>query len=158
MQRRALWLMWAGCAGLAACSGAHEPARDAAAVTDGPARPAAVLDVPALLGLSVDALGQRLGPLRPPPADFIDPVNAPLLLRGEAIDSTALFRYRGLVLVAAYNPGSRRVRDLLLLGPDEDLLMQRALLVAGNRRYLLLPVFEQRRPTALLGLRVVPME
>lgn len=143
--------------GLAACSGAHEPSRD---LTVRPARPllgpeTAGVSVPALLNLSIDEMSQRLGPRLPLPAGFADPTLVLLAQRHESMDSAALFRCRGLALVASYDHRSRQVSDLLLLGSDEEALMSRARLELGAERYLVLPVFQERHPTRLLGLRVL---
>lgn len=143
--------------GLAACSGAHEPSHD---LTVRPAQPplgreTAGVSVPALLNLSIDEMSRRLGPRLPLPAGFADPTLALLAQRHEPLDSAALFRCRGLALVASYDHRSRRVSDLLLLGTDEEELMSRGRLELGADNYLVLPVFQERHPTRLLGLRVL---
>ena len=158
MQRLTRLILAGIVAGLTACSGTHERRQEQAAAVPGPPQVVAVLDVPALLGLSIDALDRRLGARQALPAGFIDPIMQPLLLRGEPLDSMALYRYRSLALLATYDHRSRRVRDLLLLGSDEDALMQRARLNATSGRYLLMPVYQLQRPTELMGLRVVPSE
>ena len=141
---------------VSACSGTHESHQDPAVpATAAPVRNVPQLDVPGLLHLSIDEISHRLGPRQPLPADFNDPV---LVLPGPgevAMDSTALFRSKGLALVAAYNNRSRRVSDLLLLGTNELALMQRGQLQLGAANYLVLPVFQARHPTQLLGLRVL---
>lgn len=148
-------------AGVAACSGAHEPAGDRARAPGPPATVAPVLptlNVPGLLRLTIEEMDGRIGPRLPVGAGFADPVAAPLAQRNEAPDSTALFRYQGLAIVASYDHRTRRVNDLLLLGTNEDELMRRAQLRPGARRYLVLPVFQARRPTELFGLRVLAVE
>lgn len=141
---------------LGACTGTHEPLQDR------PAPPAAAapqdvarVNVPGLLNLSIDEISQRLGPRLPVPADFADPEAAPLLQRQEVLDSSVLFRHRGVALVASYDHRSRRVSGLLLLGSNEIDLMRRAQLQLGAEGYLVLPVFQERHPTQLLGLRVL---
>jgi hypothetical protein len=141
-----------------ACSGTHEPLHDRVMPTAAKSvRHAAVLDVASLLPLSIDELGRRLGPRRALPPSFFDPTLVPLIQRGEHLDSMALFRCRGLALVASYDYNSRRVSDLLLLGSNENELMSQAQLQLGARQYLVLPVFQQHQPTQLLGLRVLPL-
>ena len=144
----------------AACSHAGEPVQEASHLTM--ARPVAPLPgratvaLPALLGLSVDDLARHLGAPRPvPPA-----LQAQLTQLGSdgSTDSTRFFRCRSLDVLVSYDAATRRFSDLLLLGADEDLLMQRAGLSAEARSYLLLPVFYARRPTQMLGLRVVPVD
>ena len=150
-------LLFLGVLGLAACSGAHEPAHDLAVRPAQPpvGRETAGVSVPGLLNLTIDEMSQRLGPRLPLPAGFIDPTLALLVPRHESMDSAALFRCRGLALVASYDHRSRRVSDLLLLGTDEEALMSRAQLELGADHYLVLPVFQERHPTRLLGLRVL---
>lgn len=143
---------------VSACSGTHEPLHDRAMLPTSTSVPqVAVLDVASLLHLSIDEMSQRLGPRQPVPPGFFDPTLAPLVQRGVALDSTALFRCRGLALVASYDYHSRRVSDLLLLGSNERELMSRAQLQLGAKQYLVLPVFQQQRPTQLLGLRVLAL-
>ena len=137
------------------CSGSHEPVRDRPRSSMVPSRNMVGLDVPGIIHLSIDQIIKRLGPSRHLPAGFTDPVQAPLLLQQEQIDSSGFFQYRGLAVVAAYNERTRRVSDLLLLGADESELMRRANLELGAPDYLVLPVFEAQRPTKLLGLRVL---
>ena len=153
MQRLAICLVWGALLALPACSGTHEPPRESAVAA--PRRVVPVLNVPELLGLSIDGLSRRLGPRRPAPPGFADPVTAPFLARGEPLDSMAFFQCRSLTLAATYHHRSRQVIDILVLGADEDDLMQRAHLQTSTASYLVLPVFQESRPTQLLGLRVV---
>ena len=142
---------------MGACSGTHEPrhgqARPVAAVA--PASDSLRLDVPALLKLSIDEMSQRLGPFQSVQVGFVDPAMAPLVQHGIEMDSTALFHSQGLTLVVTYNYPSRKVSDLLLLGTNENELMHRARLRLDARHYLVLPVFQQRPVTQLLGVRVL---
>ena len=141
---------------VSACLGTHEshqhPVVSAPAA---PVRNVPQLDVPGLLGLSIDEISHRLGPRQPLPAGFTDPVLASSGPEGAETDSTAFFRSKGLALVASYNNRSRRVSDLLLLGTNDLELMQRGQLQLGAANYVVLPVFQARHPTQLLGLRVL---
>jgi len=141
-----------------ACSGMHEKPREYAAGARATRRVPAVLDLPALLGLSVDGLAKQLGPAQHVPEALVDPTLSPDQIRAGVRDSSALFRRDGLRLLATYNYRTRHVYDLVVLGADEDSLMQRAHLQPVGARYLVLPVFQQRYPTQLFGLRVVPTE
>lgn len=140
-----------------ACSGTHEPHVDRAVplVREPVVKKEPSLDVPALIGLSIDEVSRRVGPRLPVPASFADPVLVSQALRQEALDSTALFQASGVTMVAAYDQKSREVRDLLLLGSNENELMSRARLQLGAENYLVLPVFQSQRPTQLMGLRVL---
>jgi hypothetical protein len=134
---------------LASCSGAHEPTQGVSTITHAAVAPTA--NVPALLGRSIDELRSRLGAAHPLPTNYLDPVSDGLA----SPDSLLAFRTGGLQLVATYNVHSRQVRDLLVLGQQEDSLMGRASLQSNARGYLVLPVFRPDKPNRLLGLRVL---
>ena len=145
-------------AALAACSHPAEPVSEPAMT--GHMQPPApttrpVVDLPSLLALKVDEMPARLGPRQPLPALFDDPG---MLLNDQQIkhDSLACFRYHGLEMVVNFDARSRRITDLLLLGANEDQLMQQGQLSLDASTYLLVPLFRPRSDTALLGLRVVP--
>ena len=144
--------------GLGACSGAHEPNRDhAVPIVATSALKLRQLNVAALLPLSIDEINRQLGPRLPVPDTFVDPTRAPSIHTDEPMDSTMLFRSRGLTIVVAYDNRTRRVSDLLLLGSNEDELMDRGGLQFTSPRYLVLPVFERQRPTQLMGLRILAL-
>lgn len=117
-----------------------------------PARTAAtpVVNVAAVVGLSIDEVCRQLGPAQALPAGFQDPA------RRSGNDSTLALQLRGLTVVVSYDASTRRVLDLLVLGNDEDALMSRTGLLARAPGYLLLPVFAVNRSTQLVGLRIVP--
>ena len=151
--RQAAGILAGSASALAACSGAHEPAR--VPVSGGAARStvAPTANVPALLGKSIDGLRRDLGPAALP-KDFVDPLLA-LADSAQLPDSIKAFRTGGLTIVASYDARTRQVRDLLLLGRHEDSLMGRASLRSNAAEYLVLPVFCVGSPNRLLGLRVV---
>lgn len=147
----------AGLGLVGACSGAHESRRDNANRVQVPRRPAPGVDVPALLNLSIDEVSQRVGPIEALPPGFADPTMNPLAGQKEPRDSMVMFRQGGLALVAAYDYRTRRVNDLLLLGSSENELMARARLQLDAEHYLVLPVFQTKHPTQLMGLRVLAL-
>jgi hypothetical protein len=150
---------WAGKAGtalgvalvLAGCSRTHET-RHIATNDLVHTQVAPTTDVPALLGISIDGLRQRLGKAQPLPASLAASLPESRLALP---DSATTFRTGGLTLVASYNARSRQVRDLLLLGHHEDSLMGRAHLRANAPNYLVMPVFYEGNSFRLLGLRVI---
>ncbi|RZK42921.1 MAG: hypothetical protein EOO57_00675 [Hymenobacter sp.] len=140
---------------LGACSGSHEPHRVPLA-PDGHAQIASTTDVPALLGVSIDGLRQRLGAPQPLPASLqATETNALFGAASGKLDSVVAFRTGGLLLLANYDAHSRQVRDLLLLGHHEDSLMSRAHLRANADDYLVMPVFYADKSFRLLGLRII---
>jgi hypothetical protein len=141
---------------LASCSGTHE-SRQVAATPSRSIVP--TTNVPALLGVSIDGLRERLGPGRALPPGFVNP----LQVQGNEVetvrqDSLASFRTGGLTLVASYDARTRQVSDLLLLGRREDSLMAQGALQANAHNYLVLPIFRLNKPGRLLGLRVVALK
>jgi hypothetical protein len=79
----------------------------------------------------------------------------PLTQRGAALDSSALFQYRHLRVVATYDHRTRRVLDLLLLGANEEELLEQANLTHATVRYALMPVFDIAQTDRQIGLRVI---
>lgn len=153
-----LFLVNALVVGVGACSGAHGPSHDRAAPSVAtPALKLQQLNVAALLPLSIDEISRRLGPRLPLPDTFVDPIRAPSIHTDEPMDSTMLFRSRGLTIVVAYDGRTHRVSDLLLLGSNEDELMAQGGLQVSSPRYLVLPVFERRHPVQFMGLRVLAL-
>jgi hypothetical protein len=154
--RLAHWAALLAAAGSsAACSGTHEPLRDAisAAVQTAPATNE--FDIPGVVGLSIDELADRLGPAQPVPASYNGALAMLLAQQDFLSDSAALFRAATLPVIATFNFKTRQVSDLLVLGDDEQQLMQRANLSLNGQRYLILSVFQPRAPGNFLGLRVV---
>ena len=141
--------------GLVACSGMHDPHKPVPVAAVKPAPVPQEYDVPSLLGLNADELAVRLGAPTPAPADYHDPVTLPLEQRGSLNDSTALFQAGKLPIVATFDARSHQVIDLVVLGPDEEQLMQQANLDPNARDYLLLAVFKARPKGRFLGVRVV---
>lgn len=163
MSRIFLLLLGVGVAGIAllACSHVSESVNEPSRVAPSahPPKPVAkrpVVDVPSLLALTIDELPARLGRPGPLPANFIDPAVVALNQIQIPLDSVAFFRCRGQGFVVTYNAKTRRLIDVLLLGHDEDLLMQRGHLVPDAASYLMVPVFEVGNVMAIQGIRVIP--
>ena len=140
-------------AGLANCSGAHEPAQRSTEPARTLAETKPTANVPALLGKSIDDLRKQLGPDQQLPAGLH---GSQEYLTPYATDSATMFRLGGLQLIASYDIRTRRISDLLLLGRYEDSLLHRATLRVDADSYLVLPVFQANKPGVLLGLRVIP--
>ncbi|HEX8507675.1 MAG TPA: hypothetical protein VF630_20095 [Hymenobacter sp.] len=160
MRPTLLVLCLAAAMGAGACSGTHESSYDRAAppratVISPPSQRVPQVDVPALLGLSIDDINKRMGPRLPLPPGFFDPALLGELKRGAKMDSTALFRSEGLAMVVSYDFASRQVSDFLLLGENENELMARARLKLGADDYLVLPVYQAQRASQLFGVRVL---
>jgi hypothetical protein len=142
--------------GVLGCSGSHESRRTPLSPVEH-VQVAPTVNVPALLGISIDGLRQRIGPPQPLPSQFTTSEAGALLYTSRGrLDSLLAFRTGGLLVLATYNTHSRQVRDLLLLGHHEDSLMGRARLRSNTSDYLVMPVFRDSRSFRLLGLRVIP--
>lgn len=149
------WLL-VGSGWLAGCSGTHE-SRQVAATPSRISAPAT--NVPALLGVSIDGLHERLGPAQPLPPGFVNPLDMVSNPTGvNRPDSLVSFRAGSLTLLASYDARTRQVRDLLLLGHREDSLMAQGTLQTNARDYLVLPVFRVNKPGRLIGLRIVALK
>lgn len=155
------WLL-AGAA-LTACSGGGHHLRpdEAAVAQQQPASagqlvaPVSLINLPPALGLRQGQFSARFGGSLPLPTGFLDP-GKDVKDRIAAIDSQALFRPHGLPMIVSFGRNTGHVRDVLLLGSDEAVLMRQAALLPDAPRYVLLPVFQPRHPERLLGLRVIP--
>ncbi|GAA4355009.1 hypothetical protein GCM10023185_17460 [Hymenobacter saemangeumensis] len=141
--------------GWGGCSGAHEQNSSKVAARPGRHFAGPVVDVSAFLGLSIDELYQRVGPPKPLPAGFVDPVTLPLKQRGIYTDSAALLQLGPLNMVVTFDINTHQVSDFILLGSDEEQIMYQGNLKLNSEKYLVMPVFEMGRPRQLLGLRVV---
>lgn len=147
-------LLGSGC--LAGCSGTHESRHVAATPSR---RIVPTTNVPALLGVSIDGLHERLGPGQPLPPGVVNTLQVQVNdIETARQDSLASFRTGGLTLVASYDARTRQVSDLLLLGRREDSLMAQGTLKANARNYLVLPIFRLNKPGRLLGLRIVALK
>ena len=139
-----------------ACSGAHEKPKDRNGAVGGPARKLAlVLDVPAMVGASIDELRRQLGPAGAVPNQLADPAALAHVRNADAYDSAAAFRRRGVTVVATFDTRTRQVSDLLVLGKNEQTVIQQANLDVDSPDYLLLTVFDAHNTSRFLGLRVV---
>lgn len=139
-----------------ACSGTHEPAKEhPVAVSKPVAKPPLLLDVPSVLGASIDELARRLGPMHPVPDHFAGPSVKAQQPSGLEFDSAGVFRHHGLTLVATFSTRTRQVSDLLVVGKEEKLLMQQTRLQDDASNYVLLPAFEMNNSSRFLGLRVI---
>lgn len=150
-------LLLVGAVGLgmaSACSGAHESGHDNASTAAVPLSNAPRLNMPGLLKLTIDEVRQQIGQARPVPPAFKDPT---LLQQGQPADSTAWFQYRALNVVVTYDHQTRQVKDLLLVGSNEDELMRRGQLQLGAAEYIVLPIYQLHQPTELMGLRVLAL-
>ena len=148
-------LIAAGMAGLASCSGSHEPPPEHTVAARLALPPQ--LDVHALVGISIYELSQRIGPAQPVPAEFTNPMLR-LASLGDGTDSLSAFQRNGLTLLATYNTVSRTVSELIVAGHSEDSLMQRAHLQANAPGYIIMPIFKTNRSRQLMGLRLVPLK
>lgn len=116
----------------------------------------AVVDVPALVGRNIDQLRRTLGAPKETREQAIglDPTATQMkATRGQ--DWINTFERNGTTLVVTFDASSRKVRDIVLLGADEDNLLRDANLSLTSPDYLVLPVMSPGNSTELIGMRVV---
>ncbi|RFP63456.1 hypothetical protein D0N36_19370 [Hymenobacter lapidiphilus] len=141
----------------AACSGSQIAGEKSAPAVGSPetGRSAAV-DVPALMGRNIDQLRRTLGaPKETREQDIgLEPTAAQMkATRGQ--DWINTFDRNGTTLVVTFDASNRKVRDIVLLGSDEELLMREANLSLTSADYLVLPVMSPSNSAELIGMRVV---
>ncbi|GAB3238090.1 hypothetical protein GCM10027346_30340 [Hymenobacter seoulensis] len=143
-------------AGTAACSGTQSASEttgiDAAAPKPRPVE----VDVPALVGRNIDQVRRTLGTpletrnqkvgLEPTPEQMKG-------TKGEGWINT--FERNGTTLIATFNARTRKVRDLVVMGNNEEELLQKANLSLTATTYILLPVADPQNSRQIMGMRVV---
>ncbi|WP_135435298.1 hypothetical protein [Hymenobacter fodinae] len=120
-----------------------------------PTQPVAV-DVTQLVGLSIDELRQVLGPAHEASTSKpgLEPTPAELkLTNGEGWINT--FERNGQTIIVAFHARTRKVRDIVLVGTNEEELLQRGNLSLTSSRYIVLPFTQSDSAANISGLRVV---
>lgn len=142
--------------GAAACTRTRVPVETLAPAARRPEHGRVGPDVVALLSQSIDQVRQRLGPPRETRDMVLGPEPTPAQLRTQQAEEWInTFEREQTTIVVTFNARTRKVRDLVLLGPDEDVLMRRAGLELVDERYLALPVADPAEPSKTIGVRVV---
>lgn len=140
-----------------ACSGSQMAGERSGPATGTPeSASSAVVDVPALVGRNIDQLRRTLGAPKETREQAIglEPTAAQMKsTRGQ--DWINTFERNGTTLVVTFNANSRKVRDIVLLGADEDDLLRDANLSLTSADYLVLPVMSPGNSTELIGMRIV---
>jgi hypothetical protein len=143
--------------GAAACTRNTANVEGAAPGTARPGRASARrLNAPALVGRSIDQVRRQLGAPRETAAQAfgLEPTAQQLRdTKGEGWINT--FEKDGTTIVVTFNARSREVRDLVLLGTNEEELTRRAGLQLVDDNYLVLPVTDPAAPSKIMGVRVV---
>ncbi|TGD79761.1 hypothetical protein [Hymenobacter wooponensis] len=143
---------------LVSCMGTQSAVETAAVVKTRPAKSAqpVAVDVAQLIGLSIDELRQVLGPAHEASADKrgLEPTAEQLrLTNGEGWINT--FDHNGQTIVVAFHARTRKVRDIVLVGPNEEELMQRGNISLTSPHYIVLPFTESDSSEKVAGLRIV---
>jgi hypothetical protein len=143
--------------GLAACSGSQSVSESTtpAAGSAAAARTAAV-DVPELVGRNIDQVRRTLGPPRETKSQQIglEPTAEQMKsTRGE--DWINTFERNGTTIIVTFNARTRKVRDLVVVGSDEDELLRNANLSLTAPSYMVLPVADPKDSRSIIGMRVL---
>ncbi|QJX45447.1 hypothetical protein HMJ29_00250 [Hymenobacter taeanensis] len=146
--------------GLAGCMGTQSAAETTVVTAARPAKPAlpVTVDVEQLVGLSIDEVRQVLGPARKTRASELglEPTAEQLHhTNGEGWINT--FEHNGQTILVAFNARTRKVRDMVLLGNNEQELLQRTNLSLASPRYIVLPFAEldSADNERVVGVRIV---
>ncbi|GAA4384388.1 hypothetical protein [Hymenobacter koreensis] len=113
------------------------------------------IDISALVGRNIDQVRRTLGrPQEEGQTIGAEPTKDQMrATKGE--DWINTFDYRGSTIVVTFNARTRKVRDLVLVGTDEEELMRRGQLSLVSTDYVVLPVNNPTAPTKITGVRVV---
>lgn len=151
-----LWL--ATLLGAAACTGSQTIAE-----TDGPgisratvAAPTVSLDLSAVIGRNIDQVRRTLGMPREAKAKTMGIEPTPEQMKAtKGEDWINTFEKNGTTVVATFNARTRQVRDLVVVGDDEDELLGRTNLSLTSPNYMIVPVANPKNARAMIGLRVM---
>ncbi|MCA8831038.1 hypothetical protein [Hymenobacter pini] len=143
--------------GLAACSGSQSVSESSVPATGSAAAArTAAIDLPELVGRNIDQVRRTLGPPRETKTQKfgLEPTAEQMKsTRGE--DWINTFERNGTTIVATFNARTRKVRDLMVIGTDEDELLRNANLSLTAPNYMVLPVADPQNDRAIVGMRVV---
>ncbi|RSK48849.1 hypothetical protein [Hymenobacter rigui] len=143
--------------GVAACSGSQSASESTSPVSGSvEASRAAAVDVPTLVGRNIDQVRRTLGPPRETKDQKIglEPTSEQMKsTHGE--DWINTFERNGTTVVATFNARTRKVRDLVVVGSDEDELLRNANLSLTAPGYMVLPVANPKNNREIVGMRVV---
>ncbi|MBT9393760.1 hypothetical protein KLP40_11355 [Hymenobacter sp. NST-14] len=144
-------------AGTAACSGSQS-ASERSSPTAGSVEAArtAAVDLPALMGRNIDQVRRKLGPPKEGRDQSIglEPT-AEQMQATKGQDWINTFDQSGLTIVTTFNARTRKVRDMVVVGNDEDEILRRANLSLTAPNYMVLPVADPSNSRAIIGMRVV---
>ncbi|RIY10463.1 hypothetical protein D0T11_09680 [Hymenobacter rubripertinctus] len=116
----------------------------------------ATVDLPDLMGRNIDQVRRKLGAPRESKEQAIglEPT-AEQMQSTKGQDWINTFEQNGLTIVATFNARSRKVRDLVVVGSDEDEILRRANLSLTAPNYMVLPVANPSNNREIIGMRVV---
>lgn len=148
--------LWAG--SLPACTSTQPAAESSSSYSSSSAAlPAGTFDLPILVGRNIDQLRRGLGTPHEATQQTMGMEPTPeqmRLTRGE--DWINTFEKNNTTVVATFNARTRRVRDLVIVGTDEDEMMSRTNLSFTDPDYTVESIVNPEKPTQTIGLRVTP--
>ncbi|SNC60005.1 hypothetical protein SAMN06265337_0170 [Hymenobacter gelipurpurascens] len=145
-------------AGLAGCTGAQSSASEVINPTskESTSVVAVAVDVPQLVGHSIDEVRKVLGPAREKSSATIGLEPTPAQMKAtKGEDWINTFEQGGQTLVVTFNARTRTVRDIVLIGSDEDYLLRAGNLNLTASNYIVLPVPNPKDTREVVGLRVI---
>ena len=143
--------------GLGACTGSQsvsESSNPATGSTE--ASRTAAVDMPSLVGRNIDQVRRTLGAPRETKEQSIglEPT-AEQMKSTKGEDWINTFERNGTTIVATFNARTRKVRDFVVVGADEDELLRNANLSLTAPDYMVLPVANPQNNREIIGMRVV---
>lgn len=145
---------------LASCMGTQSAIETTAVTSARPAKPIpaqpVAVDVAQLVGLPIDEVRRILGPARESSSgnQGLEPTAEQLrLTNGEGWTNT--FERNGQTVIVTFHARTRKVRDIVLVGTNEEELLQRGNLSLTATRYIVLPFTASDSATTISGLRIV---
>lgn len=117
----------------------------------------ASINLPELITHNIDYVRRRLGRPQEAADELVgaDPSAAQLkATKGEGWINT--FDVQGTTLVVTFNARNRKVSDMVLMGTNEDQLMQRGRLTLNDPAYIVLSIPEPGQMNKVRGVRIVP--
>ena len=139
-----------------ACSGSQMAGERSGPSTSTAESSSAVMDVPALVGRNIDQLRRTLGTPKETREQAIGLEPTPAQMKAtKGQDWINTFEHNGTTMVVTFDASNRKVRDIVLIGSDEDTLLRDANLSLTSSDYLVLPVMSPGNSAELIGMRVV---
>lgn len=114
-------------------------------------------NLPSLLGCTIDQVRQKLGSPLETTKQELGPEPTEVQKRTPASENWSnTFKSKGTTFIVNFSANTRKVHDIIVLGNDEDELMQRSNLTLTALNYIVVPVLNPENTSQVLGVRMIP--